>query len=112
MLKHAIASKRDKGDFTPSTMLKQVIGVYESLHATNDAAGLHAFFLEMAQVLGPEAAAAHEAAELYVSTIKSGREEAVILSAQSSLRASLAGAFDKVCAPFPFGTRCMVMLTP
>lgn len=96
MLKNAVASKRDKGDYTPSAMLKQVIGIYGTLAKEKNAAGLHVLFLEMARILGPDATSSQEAAELYLNAIKTGRDEAVILSAQTNLRTSLAGTFELV----------------
>lgn len=96
-MRSSVASRRDKGDITPTTMMRMVIETFLELKAKQDAPGLQTFFLDMATELGADMENAKANAEVFLNALKSGRDEGTILSAQSSLRSSLAGSYDKVC---------------
>jgi len=95
-MRNSVASRRDKGDITPATMMKMVIDTFLDLKAKQDAAGLQTFFLDMATELSADMEIAKSNAEVFLNALKSGRDEGTILSAQSSLRSSLSGSYDKV----------------
>jgi len=95
-MRNSIASRRDKGDITPTSMMRLVVQTFLELKAKQDAAGLQTFFLDMASELSADMASAKSNAEVFLSALNAGRDEGTILSAQASLRSSLAGSYDKV----------------
>jgi hypothetical protein len=96
MMKYAVASKRDKGDFTPSSMLKQVVQHFQAHFEKRNSDGLYRFFLDMNQELSADTSDVKAKAQRFLDNINSGRETATILASQAELRDSLSGSYEKV----------------
>lgn len=96
MLRQSLASRRDRGDFTPSSMLKRVIAMFEEAKSKADIASLRAFFLEVEAELGVDEASAIMSSRNYLNSIDYERSEKAKYEARDSLRASLTGSYEKV----------------
>ena len=96
MLRKSLASRRDKGDFTPSSMLKRVIDMFESANSKSDIPALQAFFLDMEAELGVDHEIVKARARAYLDNTEKERSEMAVLESLESLRNAVSGYHEKV----------------
>jgi hypothetical protein len=96
MLRKSLASRRDKGDFTPSSMLKRVIDMFESANSKSDIPALQAFFLDMEAELGVDHEIVKARARAYLDNTEKERSEMAVLESLESLRNAVSGYHEKI----------------